>query len=82
MQIFLLIRRLHRNLSTILQSVVAAPNDVSGVAHEASSVFCGISSEPNPFESEDNADEGSQALDLDSNGAGTDSRSSQSAHQD
>lgn len=55
-QVFLLLRRLHRDLSAILQSVREAPNEASAVAQKASSILNGMSVEPNPLESEDNAD--------------------------
>ncbi|CDJ36542.1 uncharacterized protein EMH_0089930 [Eimeria mitis] len=56
-QVFLLLRRLHRDLSAILQSIRATPNDATAVAQKASSILNGISVEPNPLESEDNAEQ-------------------------
>lgn len=57
MQVFLVLRRLHRDLSTILNSIRTRPDDADAVACEASSILYGMSSEPNPFESEDNGDQ-------------------------
>ncbi|CDJ49733.1 hypothetical protein, conserved [Eimeria brunetti] len=54
-QVFLLLRRLHRDLSAILKSIRVTPNDPSAVAQKAFSLLNGISVEPNPLESEDNA---------------------------
>ncbi|KAL8449331.1 hypothetical protein Emed_003212 [Eimeria media] len=62
-QLFLLFRRLHRDLSKILHSVTMRSDDVVGVAREASSLLAGDSPEPNPFESEDNAEQHAQAAD-------------------
>ncbi|CDJ37338.1 hypothetical protein, conserved [Eimeria tenella] len=56
-QVFLVLRRLHRDLSTILNSIRTRPDDADAVACEASSILYGMSSEPNPFESEDNGDQ-------------------------
>ncbi|KAL8454420.1 hypothetical protein Emag_001447 [Eimeria magna] len=62
-QLFLLFRRLHRDLSKILHSVTMRYEDVVSVAHEASTLLAGESPEPNPFESEDNAEQNAQAVD-------------------
>ncbi|KAL8270430.1 hypothetical protein Esti_005659 [Eimeria stiedai] len=61
-QLFLLFRRLHRDLSKILHSVKIRSDDVVGVAHEASSLLAGESPEPNPFESEDDAEQIAQTV--------------------
>ncbi|CDI74182.1 hypothetical protein, conserved [Eimeria praecox] len=54
-QVFLLLRRLHRDLSAILQSIRTTQSDAYAVAQKASSILNGVSLEPNPLESEDNA---------------------------
>ncbi|XP_026192211.1 uncharacterized protein LOC34619766 [Cyclospora cayetanensis] len=52
-QLFLLLRRLHRDLQTILQSIGSTPGKASDATQEAFSILYGESLEPNPFESED-----------------------------
>lgn len=64
MQVFLLLRRLHRDLSAILEAIRETPHDVTAVAQKASAILHGTSVEPNPLESEDNAGEPSHVGDL------------------